>query len=245
MNRSLAAPTVSELVSMARDLYPRGPLLLRWKQWYRPRICPFHRLLPHAPVGSSVLDIGCGGGLWLGLLAVTGGIRLGLGMDASAEAISLAQTMTAWKGQQPGAIEYRRLDVTAPWPEGTFDVVSLIDVLHHVPPRHQEAVVRKACARVAPEGALIYKDMTRRPLWRALAARIHDAVLAREWIWLIPIEDVEEWAAACGLTTIHSEVVNQLWYGHVIRVFARSGRPALGHTARDQGPEVANHAGPL
>src|SRR5687767_5250391 len=62
-------------------------------QRFRPYICPFEELLPIVPTGSSVLDVGCGAGLFLGLLAVEGKIRSGVGFDSAASAIRIAQRM--------------------------------------------------------------------------------------------------------------------------------------------------------
>src|SRR6266576_3469231 len=72
--------------------------------------------------------------------------------------------------------------------------VSMIDVMHHVPPSFQKEFLLTACRHVRPSGLLIYKDMCRRPRWRAAANRLHDLVLARQWINYLPISQVELWA---------------------------------------------------
>jgi SAM-dependent methyltransferase len=41
-------------------------------QRLRPHIAPFQQLLPLVPANSRVLDVGCGSGLWAGLMVVTG-----------------------------------------------------------------------------------------------------------------------------------------------------------------------------
>jgi hypothetical protein len=52
-------------------------------------------------------------------------------------------------------------------------VVSLIDVMHHVQPDKQGALIATAAAHVKQGGMLLYKDMGRRPLWleRGLTVR--------------------------------------------------------------------------
>jgi 2-polyprenyl-3-methyl-5-hydroxy-6-metoxy-1,4-benzoquinol methylase len=80
---------------MAAQLYPDGPLLFRALQWYRPFICPFEALIVEIPEGAKILDVGCGGGLLLGLVGAAGLRPDGTGFDVSRPAIALAQRMAA------------------------------------------------------------------------------------------------------------------------------------------------------
>lgn len=224
--------TPDALSKMAARIYPEGPLLFRALQRYRPYICPFEELIPEVPAGASVLDIGCGGGLFLGLVDAAGLKPQGTGFDVSAPAIRLAEKMAAAvEKQRGGHLDFRRIDADAPWPEGEFDVVAMIDVIHHVPPSAQEDVIRRACRKVKPGGLFLYKDMVKRPAWRALANRMHDLVLARQWIHYVPVGEVERWAADEGMTLERSALINRLWYGHELRVFRRPKTKARGKRA--------------
>ena len=107
------------------------------------------------------------------------------------------------------------------WPAGLFDVVCLIDVLHHVPVVIQGAFFLEAASRVKQGGLLIYKDMAERPLWRALANRMHDLVLARQWINYVSMERAGEWAGSDGLVVKASEAFTVGPYAHELSVFAR------------------------
>ena len=116
-------------------------------------------------------------------------------------------------------MEFERVDATAAWPcgEEQFDVVSIIDVMHHVPVAAQRSVIETASRRVKPGGMLLYKDMCRRPLWRAWANRLHDLVVARQWINYAAVQDVERWASEAGMRVVERERINRLWYGHELR----------------------------
>ena len=165
----------------------------------------------------------------MGLLVALGHpVRRGLGFDMSAKAIDLATHMAerlrTIQGQN--CLSFQSHTVTAPWPAELFDVVCIIDVLHHVPPAEQRRVLEQASNCLAPGGHLIYKDMCRRPVWRALANRLHDLLVARQWIHYVPLERVETWAAECGLRLLHNERINRLWYGHELLVFRRDPEPA-------------------
>jgi cyclopropane fatty-acyl-phospholipid synthase-like methyltransferase len=112
---------------------------------------------------------------------------------------------------------FHRLDVDAAWPAEQFDVVFLIDVMHHVPPEAQRSFLDRVISKVKSTGVLVYKDMCRRPWWRAQANRLHDLVIARESINYAPVATVENWAAAQGMRVIAREDLNRLWYGHELR----------------------------
>ena len=187
----------------------------------RPYICPFERLIECVPDGAAVLDVGCGAGLFLGLLSATGRHFRGVGFDASGSAIREATAMAAQLKKRGGAGELRFecVDVRAAWPEGPFDVVSIIDVMHHVPLGHRQTLLEQARAAIVPGGLLIFKDIGIRPRWRATANRLHDLVLAREWVQYTPLRDVEAWGCSLGLEPLACETMNRLWYGHELMLF--------------------------
>lgn len=100
-------------------------------------------------------------------------------------------------------------------------MVSLINVVHHVPAAGQRAFVTAAVSRLKPGGVLIYKDMCRRPVWRSWANRLHDLLLARQWIRQREIAEVGEWAVALGREQQSRRDFARLWYGHELCVFGR------------------------
>jgi 2-polyprenyl-3-methyl-5-hydroxy-6-metoxy-1,4-benzoquinol methylase len=207
-----------DVVSISRSLFDDSSLI-SLIQRHRPFICPFEKLVDQVPIGSRIMDIGCGAGLFLGLLARLGRIREGVGFDSSAPAIAAAQRMSGKVA--PLGLEFHHLGVEESWPDGTFDAVSLIDVMHHVPRPMRSDLLRMATQRVRHGGVFIYKDMVRKPLWRATANRLHDLIQARQWINYEPIASVEATCRSKGLELIHQDRVNMLWYGHELRVFRR------------------------
>jgi len=218
--RRRSAAAISRL---AQALYRQAPLRERTLARLRPWICPFEQLLEVLPPRARVLDIGCGSGMLLGLAAREGRIGAGVGIDSSARAIASAQAMAA---TVPGAdLRFCCLRAEEPWPDGDFTVVSLIDVMHHVQPAHQEALLARACQAVPPGGLLVYKDMARRPRWRALANRLHDLVMARQWIHYLPIERVMAVAKAQGLTLVRRQDTACGCYQHELAVLGRVAGP--------------------
>lgn len=106
------------------------------------------RLAPHGSRPARVLDVGCGNGAFLGALRDTGGFE-GVGFDVSVAAVEAcrARGLTAYAG-----------DFTAPHEalvEGSFDAVSLWDVIEHLPDPY--AFARRAVSLLRPGGILYVK----------------------------------------------------------------------------------------
>jgi len=194
------------------------------QQRLRPFICPFDVLIECVPPGSRLLDIGCGAGLFIGLLALQGRIQSAMGVDPSSMAIRSARSM-----QLPEAlkarIEFRQGGASEVGESGGFDVVSMIDLFHHLGPSERVTALENACRALEPGGFLLYKDMAARPRWRAAANTIHDLLLARQWVNHVPVEEVVAMAGRHGLSPHDRGRINLLWYAHEYVVF-RKGNAA-------------------
>lgn len=185
------------VLTAARALYRTSPGRARILQTLRPYICPFEDLLRWLPETGRLLDVGCGAGLFAGLAGYSRPAIRAVGFDAEPGAVAAAQAM-AHAHFSDRRIAFQHSAVGDPWPEGPFEVVSMIDVLHHIPPDAQQDAVLQSFDHVAPGGMLLYKDMASSPLVPAWWNRLHDLVLARQWIHYRAIGDVENWLAARG-----------------------------------------------
>jgi 2-polyprenyl-3-methyl-5-hydroxy-6-metoxy-1,4-benzoquinol methylase len=191
-------------------------------QRLRHLICPFEPLIEAMPEGKRVLDIGCGTGALLLRTAQEGKVREGVGIDVFEPA--LAQARSAWAEQQPSKpdvkLEFFRHQSPAEL-EGVWETVLMVDVIHHVPVPAQESFMRAAMRRVAPGGRMIYKDMCSRPLWKRSMNRLHDLVMARQWIHELPLESVKRWSAEEGLVLASEQHYSRVWYGHELLILDR------------------------
>ena len=212
--------TQGSVSEAARRLYRGAPPVARGLQSLRPYICPFDDLLASVPADAHVLDVGCGAGLFLGLIADHHPAATGIGFDSSASAIAAARKMSLDNNFE-SRIAFEHRAVGDAWPEGPFDVVSIVDVLHHIPPAHQRDVIEQGFAHVRPGGVLIYKDMATRPLFSALWNRAHDLLLARQWIHYRSIDDVKRWVTAQGAQIVKTGTRSLGPYAHELLVAKR------------------------
>lgn len=214
--------STTALTAEARALYRCEPnAKIRLLQRLRPHICPFGDVMEQIPAGASVLDVGCGAGLFLLLLGRQGRLREGLGFDVSAPAVAAAQRAAQGAGLS-STLKFEVRSIEAGIPVGPWNVVTAVDVLHHVPAAHQRAFVASLCERVPPGGRLVLKDMVTRPRWRAFANQMHDLVMARQWVRQVGPDEVDSWVQTQGLRRIHRNMINSWWYGHWTLAYERA-----------------------
>lgn len=211
-----------ELGEVASTLYAGGSMKTRWRQKMRLVVCPFAPIVASIPPDSHVLDVGCGEGLLLGLLLKLGRASTAVGFDTNAKAIRSARDMAERNSIGTSAV-FKHLGPESSWPteDGPFDVVTMIDVMHHLSPTVQDGVWTRAADALRPGGLLIYKDMASKPLWMALANRVHDLVFAADWIHYADFERGIRRAREAGLVERRRDVYSRLWYRHELLVCVR------------------------
>lgn len=222
--KSASYNTNPEIAKSALHIYRDSPLSVRLMAGARTYICPVQPLIDEVPQKAIVFDIGCGNGLFLSVLVDRGKIEGGLGVDSNKMVVESAKKIMSRllaEKHSNAKINFIAVNKASEWPEALFSCVSMIDVIHHIPPALQEEFFFEAARRVAPGGMLLYKDMCARPLWKALANRLHDLILARQWIHYVPVDRIKKWAYSCGLQIERETSYSILSYGHEKLVFKR------------------------
>jgi len=108
--------------------------------------------------GARILDVGCGGGILAESMAAHGADVTGI--DLSEKPLSVAALHGLESGVQ---VRYERIaaeDIAAREP-GSFDVVTCMEMLEHVP--DPSAIVRACATLVKPGGQVIFSTINRNP----------------------------------------------------------------------------------
>jgi len=170
-------------------LHHINPLRLEW-------IEQFARL-----EGRRVLDVGCGGGILSEAMARRGADVLGI--DLGTKALRVAQLHALETGAT--SVEYREIAVEALVPErpGSFDVVTCMELLEHVPDR--ASIVNACAALVKPGGWLFFSTINRSPkafLFAIVGAQHVLNLLPKgthEYARLIRPSELARWCRDAGL----------------------------------------------
>lgn len=125
----------------------------------RPKLLSVMDLL--LPDQGRILDVGCGFGLFAAYFGQTHSARHIVGVDPDARRVELARKVA--RELSLTHHEFRVGDVRSAVLEGTFQGAYVLDVMHHIPAEHQEAVLAHLHELLAPGGVLLIKDITTEP----------------------------------------------------------------------------------
>jgi 2-polyprenyl-3-methyl-5-hydroxy-6-metoxy-1,4-benzoquinol methylase len=218
MTETTSTPSRRALLDSLAAPAARFSLLDRLKVGYRPLISPLHEVLARIPAGGRLFDIGCGSGTLLYLALTHRGCAAAHGYDVSARAVGNADLLGA--GDDRFRVDHR--GPTAALPDlSDYDAVTMVDVLHHLPPDGQDAFLGDVAAALPPGAPFILADIdAARSLGRALN-QLHDLVLSREWVHPRPAAATAAMLRGHGLDVAAPLQIRSLWYPHYLIVARR------------------------
>jgi len=143
---------------------------------YRSVFIDVNGLVEHLPIpqeASSLLNIGTGDGSVLNLLA-----RRFAHLDITTADVfeSRGELIETDVASRIRMVNYLPNDYSTPFWSQQFDVVLLVDVIHHVPVADRQTLLRRVWSTVAPSGMLLVKDVEPRGV-RALLGLLSDKYL--------------------------------------------------------------------
>ena len=158
----------------------------------------------NAPLqGRTVLDVGCGGGILSESMAKSGANVTGI--DLSEPALEVAKLHAMEAGVENLSYECCSTEDYAERHAGTFDIVTCMELLEHVPEPDQ---VISACQRLLkPGGAAFFSTLNRNGksyLMAIVGAEYILKLLPRgthEWKRFIKPSELAGWCRRCGLQT--------------------------------------------
>jgi len=209
-------------------------------QWWDPRgpQKPLHALNPvrldyvaqRLPLaGSSVLDVGCGGGILSEALAKAGANVTAI--DLAPELIEIAKLHALESG---ATVDYKVQAVEALAAErpGAFDAVTCMELLEHVP--NPQAIIA-ACARALKPGGRLYVSTINRNLGAFALAIVAAEYVARvlpkgthQYDQFIRPSELAVWLRAAGLQL---EDVSGVRYLPFLETAHLTARPTVNYLA--------------
>lgn len=177
-----------------RPLHQINPLRLAWMDG----LASFQ--------GKRVLDIGCGGGILTDSIARAGADAIGI--DLSSKALKVAQLHALESGTPK--VQYREIsaeDIAAEQ-AGSFDVVTCMEMLEHVP--DPASVVRACSALVKPGGWVFFSTIHRSAKSFLMAIVGAEYVLnmlprgTHEYAKMIRPSELAAYCRAAGLSLSHT-----------------------------------------
>lgn len=128
------------------------------------------QIASHVPERGSILDLGCGYGIFANYLALLSPLRKVIGVDLDKQKLSFA-----FRGLENTS--FRWGDATMMQMRG-LSAVLLLDVLHHLSSyKEQDRLIKKCVKMIKRNGTLIIVEVDSSPWWKLVFARITDGVL--------------------------------------------------------------------
>ena len=206
-----------ELYQRVLNLY--SPLGFRTRAfvWGRLMIAPFLEILKYVPQEGTVLDVGCGYGIFSNLLSLSSPSRQVIGLDISEDKIAVAQKTVAGRRNihfVAGETSERLAD------PNICDAIVMIDLIHHVPYEGQARLIRWSYRRLATHAMLIVKDVDTQPIWKHWCSYLHDIVVNHAWgrLFFVSSETLEGMLRESGFAVQHRVAFRSSPYAHVLYV---------------------------
>ena len=180
-------------------------------RWWDPNseFKPLHDINPlrldwinrHAAIaGKKVLDVGCGGGLLSEAMAARGATVTGI--DLSEKALGVARLHLLESGR---SVDYRYIaaEELAAQEAGTYDVVTCMEMLEHVP--NPASTIASCAALVKPGGHVFFSTINRNPKAYVFAVLGAEYILqllpkgTHEYAKFIKPSELSRWAKSVDL----------------------------------------------
>jgi 2-polyprenyl-3-methyl-5-hydroxy-6-metoxy-1,4-benzoquinol methylase len=166
-----------EYVTFLKSKAKTNDLISNLKISYRPYICPFNNILNQIGENKKIFDIGFGNGMLLAICdKYLNPQKLG-GVEIDDDLIINAKQLLQSSPTEKDLLQFNGSDI--PNKISTYDVVTLIDVLLHIPKDLHFTFLKQLLQKLSKNSILIIKDINREsPL--VIFNKMHDLLLSRE-----------------------------------------------------------------
>lgn len=172
---------------------------------------PLFEIEEYVPKSGCVLDVGCGMGIFSNLLCLMSEGRSAIGFDTSRKRVNLARTTAARTKQ----LSFYVQDAKDAIFDG-FSIITIIDLLHHIPYSEQEEVLRKAYMGLETPGVVVLKDLEKKPLWKYCFHYVQDSISYRSKLFFRSSMEMRDLLHDIGFTVTVIPLKSFLPYPHIL-----------------------------
>lgn len=140
---------IKELIRLYGKLNHKLYVYLKYKS------TPFKDINDAIPLDSSILDVGCGIGMYGFYLYLKSQKRKVLGVDNNTKKVKYASKV----GRHIKDVDFDFVDLNKNYRLGRYDTYLVNDVLHHIPDTSKKRLLRKIYSVMPKAGKLVIKDM--------------------------------------------------------------------------------------
>lgn len=158
---------VSEIIKLYN--YSTYQRIFTYLRWY---ICPFLEMEKLLPSNGTILDIGCGTGIFANFLALSSEDRDVVGIDISKSKLNIASSTVGSRNNIKfinGDINQLNLD--------NINAVVMSDFLHHLNGTNQNKILNNLFLKLQSNGKLLIKEINAEDGLRYFASFMADKII--------------------------------------------------------------------
>lgn len=175
----------------------------------------------YLPGRGTVVDLGCGIGLFSLYMALCRPSARVVGLDISERRIAIARRSAEKLGLSN--VEFRVQDLRRWTPDRPAACVYALDIFHHVDAGTGNQLLETVHRNIEPGGRFILKDVDTRPLLMLLCCHITDLVMApRSRVYYRSADTWKKQLGAAGFSPVHVHRMRDfLPYPHILLISSK------------------------
>lgn len=182
-------------------------------------ICPFDKIIEYIPKDGELLDIGGGYGTFCFILSKERPKMRITGIEMDKKRVNTANSRVA---DSPN-LKFIRGDITNFSTNKRFDVITCLDLIHHIPTKDHQDTFRRINGLLKDNGLLIVKDMDDKPFYKYLWNYIHDCIMTRSMkMYYVPKDEMIKLLETNSFVIEYVNDIPNLLYAHYVIVCKRS-----------------------
>jgi 2-polyprenyl-3-methyl-5-hydroxy-6-metoxy-1,4-benzoquinol methylase len=176
----------------------------------RKLICPFDKVILNVPKRGCLLDVGSGYGIFCSILTEERPNLIIEGVELDKERVEIA-----YNKFKSSKLCFIQGDVTTINFGKKYDIVTCIDIFHHIPSEHHDPILKNIYKCLKSDGILIIKDMDNRPVYKYLWNYLHDCLMTKSLcMYYVPKIKMINMIEKIGFSIERNEDIGNILYAH-------------------------------